>query len=61
MDEKTSLLIVISNSDLERIKNMPKENTDYQTTLRLYDAIRNGNIIEFDSVELGEDPLKEKD
>ena len=36
------LIIDITTNEYERINSIPSGNTDYQTTVRLYDAIKNG-------------------
>ena len=40
------LIIDIDDADYERIMAYAKDHTDYQTTLRLYDAVKNGKVYE---------------
>ena len=40
------ITIEISDYDYERIKSYNYDVTDYQTTLRLYSAVKNGIVID---------------
>lgn len=40
------LVISISKEDYEKIKGLEQNTTDYQTTIKIYQAVKNGVLVE---------------